>query len=51
MITQVSDPAVGLAPRVACVGVALVIFGPSIGSQLEAFANRLWPLVATIGTG
>jgi flagellar biosynthesis protein FliQ len=49
--TQIQDPAVGLAPRVAAVGVALVLFGPSIADQLEAFARRLWPLVAAIGAG
>ncbi len=49
--TQIQDPAVGLALRVAAIGLALVVFAPSIGHQLEAFANRLWPLVATIGHG
>jgi len=49
--TQVQDPAVGLVPRVAAVGVALVVFAPSIGQQLDAFTSRLWPLVATIGGG
>ena len=49
--TQIQDPAVGLVPRVAAVGVALVLFGPSIGRQLDAFAARLWPLVTAIGAG
>jgi len=49
--TQVQDPAVGLAPRVAAVGVALVVFAPSIAHQLDAFASRLWPLVAAVGSG
>ena len=49
--TQIQDPAVGLVPRVAGVGVALVVFAPSIAQQLAAFASRLWPLVAAIGTG
>jgi flagellar biosynthesis protein FliQ len=49
--TQVQDPAVGLVPRVAAVGIAVALFGPSIASQLEAFAMRLWPLVAVIGAG
>jgi flagellar biosynthesis protein FliQ len=47
--TQIQDPAFGLAPRVAAVGVALVVFAPSIGHQLDAFASRLWPLVAAVG--
>lgn len=49
--TQIQDPAVGLVPRVAAVGAALVLFAPSIARQLEAFAGKLWPLVAAIGAG
>ncbi len=49
--TQIQDPAVGLVPRVAAVGVALVLFAPSIARQLDAFAARLWQLVAAIGAG
>ena len=49
--TQIQDPAVGLVPRVAAVGVALVLFTPSIARQLDAFAARLWPLVTAIGAG
>jgi flagellar biosynthesis protein FliQ len=49
--TQIQDPAVGLVPRVAAVGVALVLFAPSIARQLDAFAVRLWPLVTAIGAG
>jgi flagellar biosynthesis protein FliQ len=49
--TQIQDPAVGLVPRVAAVGVALVVFAPSIAHQLNAFAGRIWPLIAAIGNG
>jgi flagellar biosynthetic protein FliQ len=49
--TQIQDPAVSLAPRVAAVGAAIVLFAPAIAHQLEAFAGRLWPLVTAIGTG
>jgi flagellar biosynthesis protein FliQ len=49
--TQIQDPAVGVVPRVAAVGIALVVFAPSIAHQLDAFASRLWPLVAAVGTG
>jgi flagellar biosynthesis protein FliQ len=49
--TQIQDPAVGLVPRVAAVGVALALFAPSIAHQLAAFASRLWPLVTAIGAG
>ena len=47
--TQIQDPAVALVPRVAAVGVAIVLFAPAIAHQLEAFASRLWPLIAAIG--
>jgi flagellar biosynthetic protein FliQ len=50
-VTQVQDPAVALVPRVAAVGAALVLFGPAIAHQLEAFASRLWLLIASIGAG
>lgn len=49
--TQIQDPAVSLVPRVIAVGAAIVLFAPSIAAQLVAFASRLWPLIATIGTG
>jgi flagellar biosynthesis protein FliQ len=50
-VTQVQDPAIGLVPRVAAVGAAIVLFAPSIAHQLDAFASRIWPLIAAIGTG
>ena len=49
--TQIQDPAVALVPRVAAIGIALVLFAPSIAGQLEAFASRVWPLVIAAGTG
>ena len=49
--TQIQDPAIGLVARVAAMGLALVMFTPSIAHQLDAFASRLWPLVAAIGAG
>jgi len=48
--TQIQDPAVALVPRVAAIGAALALFGPSIAHQLEAFASQLWPLIATAGS-
>jgi flagellar biosynthesis protein FliQ len=50
-ITQIQDPAVGLVPRVAAVGIALVVFAPSIAHQLEAFVGRVWPLITAVGSG
>lgn len=49
--TQVQDPAVGVVPRVAAIGVAIVLFAPAIARQLEAFAAKLWPLITAIGSG
>jgi flagellar biosynthetic protein FliQ len=49
--TQIQDPAVSIVPRVAAVGIALVLFAPSIARQLDVFAVRLWPLVTAVGTG
>jgi flagellar biosynthetic protein FliQ len=49
--TQIQDPAVSLVPRVAAVGVAIVVFAPAIAHQLEAFASRIWPLITAVGTG
>ena len=49
--TQIQDPAVGLVARAAALGIALVLFAPSIAQQLDGFASRLWPLVAAIGAG
>lgn len=49
--TQVQDPAVGVVPRVAAIGIAIVLFAPSIAAQLAAFAGKLWPLITVVGTG
>jgi flagellar biosynthesis protein FliQ len=49
--TQLQDPAIGFVPRVAAVGAAVALFAPSIAGQLDAFASRLWPLVAAVGAG
>jgi len=49
--TQIQDPAVGLVPRIAAVGIAIVVFAPSIARQLDAFASRLWPLITAAGGG
>jgi flagellar biosynthetic protein FliQ len=49
VFTQIQDPAVALAPRVAGVAVAIALFASSIAHQLEAFAARLWPLITAIG--
>jgi flagellar biosynthetic protein FliQ len=47
--TQIQDPAVALAPRVAAVAAAIALFAPAIAHQLVAFSGRLWPLIAHLG--
>jgi type III secretory pathway component EscS len=49
--TQIQDPAVSLVLRVIGVGLAIVLFASSIGHQLVAFANRIWPLIAAVSSG
>jgi flagellar biosynthesis protein FliQ len=49
--TQIQDPAVALAPRVAGVGAAIIVFAPAIAHQLVAFVARIWPLIASVGSG
>ncbi len=48
--TQIQDPAVALVPRVAAVGAAIMIFAPSIGHQVVAFTDKLWPLITAAGS-
>jgi flagellar biosynthetic protein FliQ len=50
-VTQIQDPAVSLVPRVAAVGIAIVVFAPAIAHQLAAFAGKIWPLITAAGTG
>lgn len=50
VFTQMQDPSVALLPRVIAVGAAIALFAPSIAHQLEAFSNRLWPLIAAVGS-
>jgi len=48
-VTQVQDPAVGLAPRVAAVAAALALFGPHIAHELSVFGTRLLEAIGTVG--
>lgn len=50
-LTQIQDPSLSVVPRVAAVGISIVLFAPSIARQLEAFAMRIWPLITAVGTG
>lgn len=49
--TQIQDPSVALVPRIAAVAAAIALFAPAIAHQLVAFADKIWPLVASIGSG
>ena len=49
--TQLQDPALSLVPRVAAIGVAIVLFAGPIARQLETFSIRLWPLITQVGAG
>ena len=48
-ITQIQDPSIALVARAFGIGAAVVLFAPSIGTQLVAFTARLWPMIAAAG--
>ncbi len=50
-VTQARDPALGLAPRLAAVAIAVALTAPLIGHQLVAFTARVMALVPTAGAG
>lgn len=50
-VTQVRDPSLGMAPRVAAVALALIASAPFIAHQVVAFAARALALVAEVGRG
>jgi flagellar biosynthetic protein FliQ len=51
VVTQIQDPSVSLVPRIAAIGISIVLFGPSIARQLQAFAGTLWPMITAVGAG
>lgn len=50
-VTQVRDPALGMAPRVVAVAVAVIAAAPFIAHQAAAFATRALSLVGDVGRG
>ena len=50
-VTQVRDPSLGMAPRVAAVAIAIIAAAPFIAYQVAAFATRALALVAEVGRG
>ncbi len=50
-VTQARDPSLGLAPRLAAVGLAIVLTAPLIAHQLVVFTTRVLALVPSAGAG
>lgn len=50
-VTQVRDPAVGFAPRLVAVVVAIAITAPVIAARMEAFTTRALAAIAVVGQG
>lgn len=48
-VTQVRDPALGFAPRLAAVALAVVFTAPIIASRLQAFATRALVAIPLVG--
>lgn len=51
MVTQLQDPAIGVVPRVAAIGIAIVLFASPIARQLQSFTGRIWPVISAVGSG
>ncbi len=45
--SQIQDPTIAHLPRLCAVIVALVLLGPWMGSQIGAFAERMFTMAAT----
>jgi flagellar biosynthesis protein FliQ len=50
-VTQVRDPSLAMAPRVAAVAVAVIASAPFIAHQVMAFTARALALIAEVGRG
>lgn len=48
-VTQVRDPALGFAPRLAAVALAVVLTAPVVSARLEAFTARALGAIAAVG--
>jgi flagellar biosynthetic protein FliQ len=49
--TQIQEPTLGFAPRLACAIAALLLFGPWILSELLNFFRAIFDLIAQVGAG
>ncbi|HVJ92405.1 MAG TPA: flagellar biosynthetic protein FliQ [Labilithrix sp.] len=45
--SQIQDPTIAHLPRLLAVVAALVLLGPWMGSQIGAFAERMFAMAAT----
>lgn len=50
-VTQVRDPALGFAPRLAAVALAVALTAPLIAHQLQTFTTRALSAIPTVGRG
>lgn len=48
-VTQVRDPALGFAPRLAAIVIAVAITAPVVASRLQAFTTRAMGSIAAVG--
>ena len=48
-VTQARDPALGFAPRLVAVAIALALTAPVIGARVAAFATRALDAIAVVG--
>ncbi|MBK9033375.1 MAG: flagellar biosynthetic protein FliQ [Myxococcales bacterium] len=50
-VTQVRDPALGFAPRLVAVVVAIALTAPVIAGRVEAFTTRALAAIVVVGQG
>lgn len=50
-VTQVRDAALGFAPRLAAIAIAVVITAPVIATRLQAFTTRAMAAIPAVGRG
>ncbi len=50
-VTQARDPAIGFAPRLVAVAIALALTAPVIAARVMAFTTRALDAIAVVGQG
>jgi type III secretory pathway component EscS len=51
VLTQLDDPAIGLAARVAAIAIAIVIFTPAIARELAELGTHVGAMIGQLGAG